>query len=235
MREQVSNLFNDFVALLFPECCLGCQELLARGETTICTDCRIHLPYTNSHIPANGADFEWLRRFYNKVPVKHALAYLYFARSGRVQQLLHELKYRGHEQIGEVLGNWFGADLKEQDYQQQFDLIIPVPLHRRKLRKRGYNQSDSFARGLGQALNIPWQANALQRLTDSATQTKKSRLERWENVEQIFKITDVDQIKNQRILVVDDVMTTGATLEACAVVLLAAGAQSVSVATIAAA
>jgi ComF family protein len=130
---------------------------------------------------------------------------------------------------------WFGSELKEHHYQEHYDLVIPVPLHRRKLQKRGYNQSDSFARGVAQALNIPWQPHALQRLTDSTTQTKKSRLERWQNVGQIFKVADVTLVQNQRLLVVDDVMTTGATLEACAVVLLEAGAQAVSVATIAAA
>lgn len=234
MLAPFTNIFADFISLLFPEECLACEELLARGEKTICTECRISLPYTNSHLLINTEN-ELLQRFYNKVPVKHALAYLYFARSGRVQHLLHALKYKGHEEVGETLGNWYGADLKENNYQQQFDLIIPVPLHRQKLRKRGYNQSDSFAKGLAQILEIPWQPDALARTANTSTQTKKTRLERWQNVGELFTVARPQTIQNQRILLVDDVMTTGATLEACALVLLEAGARAVSVATIAAA
>lgn len=234
MLASFRHLVADFISLLFPQDCLACHELLARGETTICTDCRVNLPYTNSHL-LTGPESELLNRFYNKVPVKHALAFLSFTRSGRVQQLLHALKYKGHEEIGEILGNWYGADLKENNYQEQFDLIIPVPLHRQKLRKRGYNQSDSFAKGLAQVLEIPWQSDVLARLADSSTQTKKTRLERWQNVGQLFTVAQPAAVQNQRILLVDDVMTTGATLEACALVLLEAGAQKVSVATIAAA
>ncbi len=234
MPSPLNNLVADFISLLFPEDCLACHELLARGETTICTHCRVNLPYTNSHL-LTGSKSELLSRFYNKVPVKHVLAFLSFTRSGRVQQLLHALKYKGHEEIGEVLGTWYGADLKEHHYQEQFDLIIPVPLHRKKLRKRGYNQSDSFARGLSQVLGILWQPDVLERLADTRTQTKKTRLERWQNVGQLFTVAKPELVKNQRILIVDDVMTTGATLEACAFVLLEAGAAAVSVAAIAAA
>ncbi|QMU31071.1 ComF family protein [Adhaeribacter radiodurans] len=234
MLTPLNNLVADFISLLFPEDCLACHELLARGETTICTDCRVNLPYTNSHL-LTGAKSELLSRFYNKVPVKHALAYLTFTRSGRVQQLLHALKYNGHEEVGEILGNWYGADLKEYQYQEQFDLIVPVPLHKKKLRKRGYNQSDSFAKGLAQVLDTHWQPNVLERLADTSTQTKKTRLERWQNVGQLFSVIQPEMVKNQRILLVDDVMTTGATLEACALVLLDAKAAAVSVAAIAAA
>ncbi|MDQ4140431.1 MAG: ComF family protein, partial [Bacteroidota bacterium] len=136
---------------------------------------------------------------------------------------------------GEMLGNWYGADLKEHQYQEQFDFIVPVPLHRQKLRKRGYNQSDSFAKGLAQILDIPWQPDVLERLADTSTQTKKTRLERWQNVGQLFSVAKPEMVKDQRILLVDDVMTTGATLEACSLVLLDAGAATVSVAAIAAA
>lgn len=234
MLTPLNNLVADFISLLFPEDCLACHELLARGETTICTDCRVNLPYTNSHL-LTGSKSELLNRFYNKVPVKHALAFLTFTRSGRVQQLLHALKYKGHEEVGETLGNWYGADLKDNQYHEQFDMIIPVPLHKKKLRKRGYNQSDSFAKGLSQALNIPWQPNVLERLADTSTQTKKTRLERWQNVGQLFSVAQPDLVKDQRILLVDDVMTTGATLEACSLILLDARVASVSVAAIAAA
>ncbi|RDC65679.1 ComF family protein [Adhaeribacter pallidiroseus] len=234
MLAPITNIFADFISLLFPQECLACQELLARGEKSVCTECRINLPYTNSHLLFNS-DNGLLQRFYNKVPVKYAFAYLYFNRSGRVQKLLHALKYKGHEEVGETLGNWYGAELKENNYHQQFDVIIPVPLHTKKLKKRGYNQSDSFAKGLAQMLEVNWQPHILKRTADTSTQTKKTRLERWQNVGQLFTVADPASIQNKRILLVDDVMTTGATLEACALVLLEAGAQEVSVAAIAAA
>ena len=234
MLAPLTNIFADFISLLYPQECLACQELLARGEKTICTDCRINLPYTNSHL-LTKTDSELLQRFYNKVPVKYAFAYLYFTRLGRVQKLLHALKYQGHEEVGQILGNWYGADLKESNYHQQFDLIVPVPLHLKKLKKRGYNQSDSFAKGLAQVLEVPWEATILARTADTSTQTKKTRLERWQNVGALFSIADPGTVYNKRVLLVDDVMTTGATLEACALVLLEAGAQEVSVAAIASA
>lgn len=234
MWAPITNIFADFISLLFPQECLACSELLGRGEKSICTDCRINLPYTNSHLVA-GTDNELLQRFYNKVPIKHAFAYLYFTRSGRVQKLLHALKYQGHEEVGETLGNWYAAELKENNYSQQWDLVIPVPLHALKLKKRGYNQSDSFAKGLAQILKIEWQPHILKRLANTSTQTKKTRLERWQNVGELFRVENPSAIQNKHILLVDDVMTTGATLEACALVLLKAGAQEVSVAAIAAA
>ncbi len=234
MLAPLTNIFADFISLLFPQECLACEELLARSEKSICTDCRINLPYTNSHLLANTQN-ELLQRFYNKVPLKHAFAYLYFARSGRVQKLLHALKYQGHEEVGKTLGNWYAAELKENHLNTQWDLIIPVPLHAQKLKKRGYNQSDSFAAGLAQSLEIKWSPDILKRTADTSTQTKKSRLERWENVGQLFRVVDPLAVEHKRVLLVDDVMTTGATLEACALVLLEAGAQEVSVAAIAAA
>ena len=234
MLAPLTNIVADFISLLFPQECLACDELLARGEKSICTECRINLPYTNSHLVANPEN-ELLQRFYNKVPVKYAFAYLYFNRSGRVQKLLHALKYKGHEEVGEILGNWYGAELKENHFHQQFDIIMPVPLHDKKFKKRGYNQSDSFAKGLAQMLGVNWQPDVLKRTADTSTQTKKSRLERWENVGQLFRVPDSTAVQRKRILLVDDVMTTGATLEACALVLLEAGAQEVSVAAIAAA
>src|SRR5690606_25682635 len=134
------------------EYCYACEESLAKGEAIICTKCRLKLPYTNVHLP--NTENILMHRFFGKLPVKHALAYLYFRQYGRVQNLLHALKYRGVQEIGEVLGKWYGLDLKENNYATAFDIIIPVPLHRAKLRKRGYNQASSFAKGLATALEI---------------------------------------------------------------------------------
>lgn len=228
-------MFNDLLSLLFPESCYACDGAMARGEKYICTNCNVKLPYTDFHVHGATELNPLQRRFWGKVPVRFAFAYLYFVPKGRVQRLLHRLKYKGAQELGEHLGQRYGSLLSEHQYNRQFDLIVPVPLHKYKLRRRGYNQSDTFARGLSEAMQVPWSSNALARLLDTATQTKKNRLDRWQNVEQVFGVARPDQVKDKRILVVDDVMTTGATLEACAVVLLKAGAAEVSVVAIAAA
>ncbi|SHI40916.1 comF family protein [Hymenobacter daecheongensis DSM 21074] len=225
-------LFADFVSLIFPRTCLACIEPLGRGEDHICTACRAQLPYTDYHkLPEK--DNPLARRFWGKVPVRHALSYLRFLRHGRVQHLLHELKYQGQQDVGRVLGRWYGTELATAGLAPDFDLIVPVPLHRRKLAKRGFNQSDSFAEGLSLGLEVPWSAHALRRTEHTDSQTRKNRTERWLNVATVFEVAKPAAIIGQRVLLVDDVLTTGATLEACAAVLLAAGCREVSIATIA--
>lgn len=226
------TLVTDFIALLFPQVCLACQEPLTRGEAHICTSCRAQLPYTDYHrLPA--AENPLARRFWGKLPVRHAFGYLRFQKQGRVQHLLHELKYRNQQEVGQVLGRWFGQELADAGFGPDFDLILPVPLHARRLAQRGYNQSDSFAEGLAAGLHCPWQPDGLRRITKTESQTRKSRLQRWQNVAEVFEVARPELVAGRHILVVDDVLTTGATLEACAAVLLAAGAATVSVAAIA--
>ncbi|MBT2558630.1 ComF family protein [Hymenobacter sp. ISL-91] len=225
-------MLSDFVSLLFPRVCLACQEPLARGEDDLCTDCRAQLPYTDYHrLPP--ADNPLARRFWGKLPVTHVLGYLTFQKHGRVQHLLHELKYRNQQQIGRVLGRHFGQELAEAGYVDTFGLVVPVPLHPRKLARRGYNQADSFAEGLATSLGCLWHPEALRRTAATESQTRKNRLQRWQNVATVFEAARPELVAGQHVLIVDDVLTTGATLEACCAVLLAAGAREVSVATIA--
>jgi len=225
-------LLTDFVSLIFPRVCLACEEPLGRGEEHVCTGCRAQLPYTNYHqLPA--AENPLARRFWGKVPVEHALSYLRFLRHGRVQHLLHQLKYQGQREIGAVLGQWYGHELYQHGLADTFDLIVPVPLHPRKLAKRGYNQADYVADGFSKGLQVPWAANILRRITHTDSQTKKNRVERWQNVATVFEVADATHVTGLHVLLVDDVLTTGATLEACAVALLAAGARAVSIATLA--
>jgi ComF family protein len=205
-------LLADFVALFFPRACLACQASLVAGEQHLCTTCRTELPYTDYH---------------------HTLSYLRFLQHGRVQRLLHQLKYQGQQQVGTVLGQLYGAELAAAGLSPEFDLIVPVPLHRRKLARRGYNQADTFAVGLAQALPCPWSATVLRRTEYTASQTQKNRAERWQNVATVFEVASPQEIVGRHILLVDDVLTTGATLEACGAVLLAAGARQISIATIA--
>lgn len=228
-------MLQDLLSLLFPEICYACEEPLARGEKYICTDCNVRLPYTDVHLHGATEHNRLQQRFWGKVPVRFVFAYLYFRPKGRVQRLLHRLKYKGASELGEYLGHRYGSLLSDHHYSEHFDLILPVPLHRHKQRRRGYNQSDSFAKGLSEAMQVAWADNILVRNTDTISQTKKSRLDRWQNVEKVFEVKSPDRIEGKRVLLVDDVLTTGATLEACAIALLEGGCSEVSVVTIAAA
>lgn len=223
-------MIRDFLALIFPVCCFVCDDALAKGEMYICTACKFHLPRTEVH---KSGDNYIASRFYGRTNFKHVLAYLKFVKEGKAQKLLHKLKYENHPEVGEMLGQWYGFNLQESGYAQAFDLIVPVPLHKSKRRKRGYNQSDSFAKGLSFSLEVPWNPKVVSRVKNSETQTSKGRIERWQNVEEIFRLEDGDAIAGQRILLVDDVLTTGATLEACSMALEKGGSMEISVAVIA--
>jgi ComF family protein len=233
-KKMLRPLLADLLALFFPRPCLACREPLVAGEAHLCTTCRTELPYTDYHLlpPAHNP---LARRFWGKLPVQHALSYLRFQRHGRVQQLLHQLKYQGQAGVGRALGQLYGAELAAAGLAAEFELIVPVPLHGRKLARRGYNQAEAFATGLAAALPCPSAAHALRRTEHTASQTRKGRAERWQNVATVFEVADPAAVAGHHILLVDDVLTTGATLEACGAALLAAGASAISIATIAAA
>jgi len=225
------TLFHDLLTLVYPEECRACAGELALGEELICSHCRIKLPYTHFH--ENPLDNALHQVFWGRVPVQLAVAYFAFQERGRVQRLLHQLKYRGQEEVGQLLGRWYGAQLKAQPAFETVDLVVPVPLHISKLRERGYNQVTGFAQALAAALGIPTTEKALRKNKTTATQTKKNRQERWEAMQQLYSIGNYEFIKGRHVLLVDDVITTGATLEACAQLLLQNGAKAVSVAAIA--
>ena len=226
-----NNLLNDFVSLIYPACCLGCERLLKKNEGKICTKCRLDLPKSFYHLNPNNTV---AKRFWGKVNLKYAMAYFIYSKKSIVQNLLHNLKYHDHSELGEILGKWYGSDLLETGFDMYFDLIVPVPLHLKRQKERGYNQSDGFAKGLSEILNIEWKPEVLQRVKANTTQTKKSRFERWKNVNEIFNVKYEHQVLNKNILLVDDVITTGATLEACAKKIIESKCKSVSIATIAA-
>ena len=242
MKKLANTLLGDFISLVFPEFCVCCQESLLKGETQICTKCRYDLPITNFHLHQQNI---LSQRFWGKLPIEYAFAYLKFTKGGKVQKILHDLKYNGNQDIGIMLGKWYGQilvdaglaklDANSPEKEQVFQVILPIPLHKSKLRKRGFNQSDCFAEGLSTTMGVPWYRDVLQRNKATKTQTKKGRMERWQNVEKIFVVVKPEIIKDKHILLVDDVVTTGSTLEACAQAILDAGAQKVSIATLAAA
>jgi ComF family protein len=190
------------------------------------------LPRTNSHLES----IERLsNRFWGKIPVSNNITFLKYSKKGKVQKLLHELKYRNKPEIGKYLGKIYGLDLQQVDFDKKIDFLVGVPLHPTKLLQRGYNQADCIAEGLSEVLNVPFETMSVKRREYTETQTKKSRYERFLNVENIFEVTDIDKIKDKRIAIVDDVLTTGSTIESLGATLLNEGAKEIYVITIAAA
>ena len=231
--KLIASGFNDLLNLFYPNPCLLCQNSLQNGEELICTMCRLQLPETGQH--RASALISGQVKFAGKVPVEFVYAYLYFTKKGKTQRLIHALKYRGNKEVGSLLGRWYGYLLKtDNQLNEHIDLIVGVPLHPAKLRQRGYNQSDWIAQGLSEALEIPWSDRALTRNQYTISQTGKDRMERWENVSNVFQVSEPDLVANKRIMLVDDVLTTGATLEACTAALLAANSRSVGIITAAA-
>lgn len=227
---KLAELFHDFVTLIYPRYCPACMEGLVKGEETLCSRCILELPRTNFHLTPENALF---KRLYGRLPIYAGAAFLHFHKQGKVQHLLHEFKYNNRPDIGRVLGNVYAEDLEHSWFSNQFEYILPVPLHSSKQIKRGYNQSEEFATGLSLRLQKPLLLNALIRIVPTETQTRKTKLARWRNVEQVFAVTDPALIEGKKILLVDDVITTGATLEACGQVLLNNGCSQLFVAGIA--
>ena len=221
-------MFNDFFNLIFPKLCCACNTTLLKNEKVICVNCVLTLPKTNFHLdkenPVNKV-------FWGRVQVEMATSFYLFSKKSRVQHLLHQLKYKGGKYVGTVVGELLGNDLKKAKYFKGIDFVIPVPLHKNKLKKRGYNQSEWIAKGVAEAMNISINPTTLFRKEDSQTQTRKSRYKRWENVGEIFGIA-TNELEGKKVLLIDDVVTTGATIEACAQVLIKQNCK-VYVATIA--
>lgn len=213
------TVLQDFIHLFYPELCAACERQLMQQEKHVCLECRLNLPKTGFHLqPANPVE----QIFWGRVPLKNAAAYVYFQKEGSVQRLMHHIKYKGRKEVASTLGKWYGKDLKSNPVLASADYIIPVPLHTSKLKSRGYNQSEWFAKGLSESLQIPLATHILIRARKSETQTRKSRFMRWENVSEIFQVTDAAFLKHKHVILVDDVVTTGATLESCAQALLTA-------------
>jgi ComF family protein len=220
----------DLVALLFPNLCNGCGTPLFNSEHLICSKCIYDLPFTDYHTYAEN---RVAKQLWARVPLNAAMALLYFRKAGKVQNLIHHLKYKNQTEIGVILGKKLGERIKTSPLYAGIDLIIPVPLHPKKFKIRGYNQSKFIAEGISEALSIPFDEQSLLRVKSTESQTKKSRYSRYENMREVFKAFDNNTIANKHILLVDDVLTTGATLEACVLQLLENGAKKVSIATLA--
>lgn len=223
-------MLNDFIFLIFPQSCASCGKSLYKNEKCICTSCTYQLPKTNFHLLK---DNPIAKTFWGRVPIYSSGAFYEFNKGGKVQELIHQLKYKGQKSIGFAIGELYGLELKKSADFKSVNLVIPVPLHVKKQKKRGYNQSDSFAQGLAKSLHAETNTNILLRKGQSESQTSKSRFKRWQNVESAFQLSSDKDLAGKHILLVDDVVTTGATLEACAQTLQKIPNVKISVATIA--
>jgi len=193
-------------------------------------DCRHDLPITNFHFDNNDSIPKVL---YGRAKIENGTALFRFEKKGNVQRLIHNLKYKDHEHIGFVLGNWLGGELKTLESYKNIDVVIPVPLHKNKLKKRGYNQVALFGQQVAEALNVDYLDDVLVKVTNTKSQVNKKRLARWTNSDELFTLKNIEAIDNKHILVVDDIITTGATLEACISVLNQAKNIKISIATMA--
>ena len=223
--------WKDFIDLIFPRNCPVCKQALFDFEPCLCTICQGMLPRANFHL--HPFDNELTSKLQGLMPVHRVMAFLRFTKKGKSQALLHLLKYKNKPEIGEELGRLYGLSLLQQGFVGLWDVLVAVPLHPLKKIRRGYNQSECFARGLSKSLGIPYQELLVRRkYTD--TQTNKSRLERLTNVEEVFVLVKGYHASGLRVLLVDDILTTGATLCSAAHALLEGGAKHVDLATIAA-
>ena len=222
-------ILRDFVSLIFPEICVYCKEPRVSGEELLCSRCRLDLPKTDLSVNQETL----LNKFASVPNIELATSYLKFTKKGMAQRLLHLLKYENYQEIGVMLGRFFGAELKSKMTSLSFDSIIPVPIHASRKRTRGYNQSDLISQGLSEILEIEWYSDVMVRNRKTATQTKKGKVERWQNVNEIFQVTRPEVVRNKKVLVVDDVITTGATLNAALETLAETGVSSMGVLCIA--
>lgn len=222
----MKNLLN----LFFPMVCLSCDHHLDVNERYVCTVCRHDFPLTNFE---STTENPLTKMLYGRVLLKNATALLWFSKKGLVQRLLHNLKYKGHEEVGLFLGQWLGEDLRQRDGFKTIDVVVPVPLHAKRLRQRGYNQVHKFGEQLAAALGCEFNTEVLQKSKATTTQVFKDRIRRWVNDDALFMVTEFESLKGKHILLVDDIITTGATIETCANALSKIEGTTISIATMA--
>ena len=222
--------FVDFVNLMFPDVCVICGNALQKNEHQLCLSCLNDIPKTNYHlIEENPIE----KRFWGKVPVHRATSCFFFEKGSPFQKLLHILKYKGNKEIGELMGKYAAIDLLDSPDFTSIDIIIPVPLHPAKFKSRGYNQSEWIGKGISSILHKPQDTSTLIRVRENASQTRKTVFERYENTEGIFALSDKTFLEGKHVLLVDDVLTTGSTLEACTRALLETKGIQISIFTLA--
>lgn len=228
MKKTIVKFWNDFLDLVFPRVCEACDAPLQGQESWICTSCRINLP----RLTSDSMAYEVISKRFSSYPeVMGIHSFLVFTKKGSVQQLIYALKYRNKKEIGVLLGKMFALE----NERIQADIILPVPLHRKREKERGYNQSKLFSEGISEIWEVPLEDELLIRTQYTVTQTGKSKEERGINMSGVFAVSDPERLKGKSVILTDDVMTTGATLESCLETIVEAGCKQVYIITIAAA
>lgn len=206
------KLLRELFSVFYPETCCCCNEPISSSSHGICISCRHDLPFTHySSHKGNKVEMS----FYGRIPIVEATSLLHFFKKSPTQELMHNLKYRNKQNIGIMLGVWMAESIKQSGRFKEIDAIIPVPLHKKRLKERGYNQLTTFGETLSSELNLPYVPDNLIRIAATKTQTRKFRTDRWSNVNTKFHVTDPSAFENKHILLIDDIITTGATIEAC--------------------
>ncbi len=223
-------MLKDLFYLFYPVYCAACKDPLYKYERLLCTSCRHRLPLGNFH-NVNAKKIE--KVFYGRVYIENATALFLFRKDGLVQNLIHNLKYRGMEEIGLELGRWLGSELSQNDKYRDIDIVIPVPLHKRRLRERGYNQVEKFGIEIAKKIDASYINSVLKKITYNKKQSKHGGFTRWDNTSETFGIENESLLTNRHILLVDDIITTGSTLEACINVLKRIPGIKISIATMA--
>jgi len=206
----MNKWLSGFTSLFFPTICPACKLRMA-DELLLCLFCENNLPETNFHL---NIENPIAKTFWGRIPVEAATALFYYNKGSKVQNLIHQIKYRGNQQLGEFMGKKIGNTIINSALFNKIDIIVPVPLHPKKLKKRGFNQSTCIAKGISSVIDKPVLESTVIRTSYTDTQTRKNRINRWQNVKDVFEVADIKALYNKNILVVDDVITTGSTLEA---------------------
>jgi len=209
--KAILNILADFFNLIYPICCIVCDEKLIIGEKMFCTGCLSDIPKTRYKDFKNN---EVSKLFWGRVEIEAATSLFYFSKGSKYRSMIHKMKYHGQKEIGYELGKILANEITGNEFNN-VDIVIPVPLHDRRKRSRGYNQSTYIAKGIAEILNKPLKSDLLVRKIYNISQTGKGRFGRWENVEGIFELKEKETIQNKKILLVDDIITTGSTIEAC--------------------
>ncbi|MCI0522987.1 MAG: ComF family protein [Bacteroidales bacterium] len=230
--SRYKDIGDDFLSLFFPRLCMACSAHLVRGERIICTGCLLTIARTDFH-SRRGNTLE--QAFWGRCLIERAAAFSIYNRGSRIKTLIHELKYKGRKEIGTMLGDLYGGILSDSGFMEGIDMIVPVPLHPARQRERGYNQSDCIASGISAAAQLPVRDDIIKRLVKGGSQTQHGRYARWENVKGLFIVSKPEAITGMHLLLVDDVVTTGSTMEACVNALHEAGDVKVSIVALAAA
>ena len=230
LKNGLLKFSDGFINLLYPATCPGCGQVLLRNEALLCLTCRHNLPLLSGYADPDTAMGNEARAL---APLRDCFAYMLFKKDGLSQNVVYAIKYKGNQALGRFMGHRFGEALAGEGLQHEYDLLLPVPLHKTKLKKRGFNQSLLLAQGFSESSGIALAADCLLRIQKTETQTRKTKEQRLLNVKEAFLVNNPDAIRGKSLLLIDDVFTTGATITTCANLLLQAGAASVSVCALA--